>query len=118
MSRVAGHPRVPAVAVDAVPDLPAADLVVLDVREVAEWVAGHIPGALHIPLLALPGRLAELPANHRVLCICRVGARSEQATAFLRAHSVQAVNLAGGMNAWHAASRAMVSETPAAPTVL
>jgi rhodanese-related sulfurtransferase len=94
------------------------DLVILDVREPAEWAAGHIEGALHVPLMQLPRRVAEIPLDRRLLVVCRVGARSAQATAFLRAQGLDAVNLSGGMQAWEADRRAMVSETTAAPVVV
>jgi len=105
------------VTVDAV-RLPPESTLVLDVRETDEWVAGHIPGAVHIPLLDLPARLAEVAEGERVVCVCRVGARSAQATAFLLAHGIDAVNLAGGMTAWQAARREMVSEGDGPPTVV
>jgi rhodanese-related sulfurtransferase len=74
--------------------------VLVDVREPAEWSAGHAPGAVHLPLGELhPDRL---PAAERLLCICRSGARSSKAVAALRNAGFDAVNVAGGMNAWHA----------------
>jgi rhodanese-related sulfurtransferase len=93
------------------------DLVILDVREPAEWAVGHIETAIHVPLMQLPRRVAEIPADRRLLVVCRVGARSAQATAFLQAQGLDAINLSGGMQAWEAAGRAMVSETNAAPIV-
>jgi rhodanese-related sulfurtransferase len=93
------------------------DLVILDVREPAEWEAGHIEKAIHLPLMQLPGRVAEIPADRPLLVVCRVGARSAQATAFLQAQGLDAVNLSGGMQAWEADGRSMVSETAATPVV-
>lgn len=108
------EPSVPTVSVDDMPP----GVTVLDVREPAEWVAGHVPDALHIPLRQLPARLTEVPSGQRVVCVCRVGARSAEATAFLTAHGVDAVNLAGGMHAWQTAGRTLVSETGGPPRVL
>ncbi len=72
----------------------------VDVREPHEWAAGHAPGAVHLPLGELhPDRL---PAAERLLCICRSGARSTRAVAALRNAGYDAVNVDGGMNAWHA----------------
>jgi rhodanese-related sulfurtransferase len=90
---------------------------VLDVREDSEWAQGHIEGAVHVPLMQLPARLAEVPGE-RTLVVCRVGARSFQAAAFLLAHGKDAVNLAGGMLEWEAAGRAMVSETDRPPRII
>ena len=41
------------------------DLVVLDVREPAEWTDGHMPGALHVPMRQVAARLAEIPRDRR-----------------------------------------------------
>lgn len=108
---------VPTTDVSALPDPLPADMRVLDVREPAEWVTGHIEGAQHIPLMQLIERIAELPSDAPLLVVCRVGSRSAQATAFLNAQGLQAQNLAGGMVEWEAARRPMVSETGAEPIV-
>lgn len=47
------------------------DAVVLDVRPEPEYAAGHLPGALHIPVEELADRLAELPPDREVLAYCR-----------------------------------------------
>ena len=98
-------------------ELPS-DLVVLDVREDDERKAGHIEGAVHIPLMQLPPRLSELPEDARLLVVCKVGGRSSQATAFLQAQGRDVVNLAGGMQAWEAARRPMVADTGAPAQVV
>jgi rhodanese-related sulfurtransferase len=100
--------RLPEVDASDVPSPLPADVVLLDVRETDEWSAGHIDGADHIPLRQLPGRLEEIPVDRRVLVVCHVGARSAQATAFLRAHGRDAVNIAGGMVAWERTGRPVV----------
>src|SRR5262245_32358207 len=109
---------IPEVEVGGVPlELPRA-LTVLDVREDDEWAAGHIDGAVHIPLMQVPGRLPELPPDQQVLVVCKVGARSAQATAYLQAQGVDAVNLAGGLVAWQRAGRSLVAEDAAPPQVI
>lgn len=82
--------------------------VLLDVRELDEWIAGHAPGAIHIPLMELPGRLDLLPTDRRIVCICRSGGRSSRATEFLDSHGFDAVNMVGGMKAWAADGLAVV----------
>lgn len=81
----------------------------LDVRENDEWVAGHAEGALHIPMSEFVARYAELteaaPADGKVYVLCRVGGRSAQVTQYLLQQGVDAVNVAGGMQAWEAAGR-------------
>ncbi len=79
------------------------DATMLDVREPKEWDAGHIPGALHIPLGELGARADELPRDAKIVCVCRSGARSQKATDALRAAGHNAENLEGGMKAWHGA---------------
>jgi rhodanese-related sulfurtransferase len=90
---------------------------VLDVREDFEWEAGHIEGALHIPLNELPARVDEVPGG-QFLVTCKAGGRSAQAVAWLVQQGHEAVNLAGGMLDWEAAGRPMVSESGAAPQVV
>jgi len=110
--------HLPTVTADQVPVPVPAALVVLDVREDDEWAAGHIEGALHIPLAQLPDRAGELSSAAQVLCVCRVGGRSAQATMWLRRAGVEAVNLDSGMNGWVAAGHPMVSETGEPPQVV
>ncbi len=101
---------------EIIPSEVADSAVLLDVREADEWAAGHAPAARHLPMMEIPGRLAELPQDVDLVVICRVGARSAQVVAYLQAHGWRrAQNLAGGMVAWQAAGRPMVSEsgTPA-----
>ncbi len=105
------------IEVSSVPSPLPAELVVLDVREDDEWQAGHIEGALHIPLGALPQRLADVPDEQQVLVVCRVGARSAHATQFLTVHGRRAANLRGGMLAWESAHRPMVADGAGAPYI-
>lgn len=109
-----GPPPIPQVNVEALP----ADPTVLDVREDDEWAAGHIDGAIHIPLSELPSRLPELPDADPLIVTCRGGGRSAQATAYLQQIGIDAANLDGGMQAWDAAGRAMVSDNGVPPTVI
>src|SRR3546814_21065654 len=74
--------QVPTVSIDAVPNPLPAGLHVLDVREDAEWRAGHIEGALHIPMMELGERLDDVPLE-QTLVVCKVGGRSAQASAWL-----------------------------------
>ena len=92
-----------------VQDLPA-DAVILDVREPEEWAAGHVEGATHVPLGEVPQRLGELPDADPLYVICRSGNRSGRAAAWLGQQGVETVNIAGGMRAWAAAGRPMVSD--------
>lgn len=107
--------NIPTVEIDDVPD--PVPVSVLDVREDAEWAAGHIDGAVHIPLGELPARVGDLP-DGQTLVVCKVGGRSAQAVAYLAQQGYEVVNLAGGMADWAAAGRPMVSDTDGPPTVI
>jgi rhodanese-related sulfurtransferase len=73
---------------------------VLDVREPGEYQQGHIPGSVLIPLGTLAGRLNELPKGQKIVVVCRSGNRSGMGTNILRKAGLDAINMAGGMNAW------------------
>lgn len=99
----------------SVPEITAADVAedayLLDVREADEWAAGHAPGAHHMPMMQVPSRAAEIPAEQDVVVVCRVGSRSAQVVAYLLARGWSRVcNLDGGMYAWQSAGRPMVNE--------
>lgn len=110
--------QIPTVAVSGVPDPLPEGLTVLDVREDVEWDAGHIEGAVHVPLSEVPQRVGEVPADTQVLVVCKVGGRSAQATGFLLQNGIDAVNLDGGMLEWQAAGRPMTTDSGAAPQVV
>ncbi len=107
---------VPATTVGEVDELD--DPVLLDVREHHEFAAGHAPDARHHPLGSIPAAWESLPRGRTILCICRSGARSAQATAFLREQGLDAVNLAGGMQAWMAFGLEVVGDDGAAGSVI
>ncbi|MFD5895128.1 MULTISPECIES: rhodanese-like domain-containing protein [unclassified Streptomyces] len=107
--------QLPTVDVAAVPS----DALVLDVREDDEWAAGHVEGALHIPMSEFVGRFGEVTEavadGRRAYVMCRVGGRSAQVTQYLVGQGVDAANIEGGMQAWDGAGRPMVTDngTPA-----
>ena len=75
--------------------------LLVDVREDVEWAAGHLPGALHIPLGELPQRLAEIAPESDPVFMCRSGGRSMAACQMaLRANIRSPANLEGGLLAW------------------
>ena len=73
---------------------------ILDVREPAEYREGHVPGAVNIPMGRLPSRVGELERDRVVHVVCASGNRSSAMTEFLTAAGLDAVNVAGGTNAW------------------
>lgn len=89
------------------------DLVVLDVRQPAEWSGGAIRAALRITGAELPARTDELPRDRPIAVICGSGYRSSVSASLLRHRGFPRVyNVLGGMGAWTA--RGYPLETPAA----
>ncbi|MGW5658040.1 rhodanese-like domain-containing protein [Streptomyces humi] len=84
--------------------------LLLDVRELDEWCAGHVPGAVHLPLTVLSEETPLPPElrGRRLYVICRSGNRSRQAAALLAAGGADAVDVAGGMQGWAAAGLPVV----------
>jgi rhodanese-related sulfurtransferase len=81
------------------------EIVVLDVRPAAEYAAGHIPGAISVPLSQLEERLAELPAGTEVVAYCRgpYCVFAHDAVRLLHVHGRTARRLADGMPEWRLA---------------
>lgn len=81
------------------------DVVVLDVRPREEYQAGHIPGAVSIPVEELADKLGDIPADQEVVAYCR-GAYcvlAHDAVRLLTAHGRTARRLADGMLEWRLA---------------
>lgn len=82
-------------------DDPGDGLCVLDVRRPGEYRAGHVPGALLLPLDSLERELARVPRDGQLAVICAGGYRSSAATGILERHGIPGVvNVSGGTNAW------------------
>jgi rhodanese-related sulfurtransferase/DNA-binding transcriptional ArsR family regulator len=82
-------------------------VTVLDVRPAHEYAAGHIPGAISIPLDELADRLAELPDDGQTIAYCR-GAYcvlAHDAVRILHTHGRNATRLADGMLEWQLAGQ-------------
>lgn len=81
------------------------DVLVLDVRPVEEYDAGHIPGARSIPVGELEARLRELPMDRQIVAYCRgpYCVFADEAVALLHARGYRAVRFAEGLPDWRAA---------------
>ena len=91
-------------------DMPLADWrvvetgerLVVDVRDPEEFAAGHVPGAVNLPLPAMRERWRELPADRPLACCCGVGQRAYYAVRFLAQQGLDAANLSGGYTTYRA----------------
>jgi len=72
---------------------------IVDVREPYEYAAGHVPGAINIPMATIPVRIQDLPRGD-VFVICESGARSWQVASFLAQRGIEVTNVEGGTGAW------------------
>ena len=70
--------------------------VLVDVREPEEYVAGHVPGAVPIPMGQLANRVGEIDKTLPVFVICASGNRSSAMTDLLRGAGFDAASVAGG----------------------
>lgn len=86
------------------------EAMLLDVREPNEWQAGHIEGSVHIPMSHLGARQDELPRDRLIVAVCRSGNRSAVVTNALLNAGYQAENLDGGLYAWVADGRSVVTD--------
>jgi rhodanese-related sulfurtransferase len=73
----------------------------IDVRQPDEYAAGHIAGAVLMPLDRLPQTFRQIPKGVKLVVYCRSGHRSAEAASFLLAHGYRnTVSLDGGYTAW------------------
>ena len=94
------------------------ELVFLDVRENDEWQAGHIEGAVHIPMGELAARQDELPQDRTIVAVCRTGRRSAAVTEALVRAGYDAHNLIGGVAEWKGVGLDLVTDEGAPGVVL
>jgi NADPH-dependent 2,4-dienoyl-CoA reductase/sulfur reductase-like enzyme/rhodanese-related sulfurtransferase len=83
-------------------ELGRTDMLLVDVREPEEFAAGHIPGAVNVPLSQMRQRIAELPRDREIWVSCGVGQRAYYATRFLAQNGFRPLNLSGGYTTYQA----------------
>ncbi|MAP62775.1 MAG: sulfurtransferase [Microbacterium sp.] len=71
----------------------------IDVREPHEYAAGHVPGAVNIPMSVFGERLGELP-DGAINVICELGGRSASIVQALEQRGYDATNVEGGTAEW------------------
>jgi DNA-binding transcriptional ArsR family regulator len=85
--------------------LASGDVVILDVRPGTEFAAGHLPGAINVPLEELAGRIGELPRDHQIVAYCRgrYCVLAHDAVRLLTAEGLDASRAADGVLEWRIA---------------
>ena len=81
------------------------EVVILDVRPEVEFAAGHLPGAVHVPLEHLAERVSELPTDREIVAYCRgrYCVLAHDAVRLLTAHGLTARRAADGLLEWRVA---------------
>ncbi|NLH79347.1 MAG: rhodanese-like domain-containing protein [Phyllobacteriaceae bacterium] len=83
--------------------LKAGSVVLVDVREPDEFTAGHVPGAINMPLSRFDPAALPKPAGKDVVVMCRSGHRAGKAQAIAAAAGrTDVIDYAGSMNEWSA----------------
>jgi rhodanese-related sulfurtransferase len=90
------------------------DVVILDTRPTSEYEAGHIAGAISVPVADLRRRLKELPKDKQYVAYCRgpYCVYADQAVEFLQARGRRAGRLSEGFPEWRAAGLPVESGLP------
>src|SRR5260370_14066785 len=88
--------------------------LLLDVRPELEYAAGHIPGAVNIPVDRLTDSLADLPKNQEIVAYCRgpYCVFAYEAMEILRPAGRNARRLLGGVIAWRGARMPIETTAP------
>lgn len=84
------------------------NIVILDVRESAEYAFNHIPNAISIPLGELENRMSELNREDEIFIVCRTGNRSDLAAQKLMDNGFnKVINVVPGMSQWNGKSESL-----------
>lgn len=84
------------------------DYVILDIRPPKHYAAGHIEGAMNIPLPMLVDKLAAVPAGKKIAVVCSLDTNSAFGVAVLRMNKRDAWIVEGGIYAWEGLGRELV----------
>ncbi len=106
--------RTPEISLDELTAAVRQGATIVDVREPSEYVGGHVPGAVLMPMSQLPSRVNELDKGAAIYVVCATGNRSASMTDFLTNAGFNAYSVAGGTSGWARSGRDVVTGT--APT--
>jgi rhodanese-related sulfurtransferase len=87
------------ISIDEFETIYSEEIELIDVREEWEYAAGHVPGAINIPLSTLTNNLDAISTSRHYV-ICASGGRSLQAAEALKSASYDSISVAGGTIAW------------------
>jgi len=105
---------VPQVSVAELETALADGATLYDVREPHEYQTAHVEGGVLIPLGDVADSIDAFHDDRTIYVICASGGRSGRAVEFLRSKGLDAINVAGGTNAWVDSGRPVKSESPTA----
>lgn len=84
------------------------DFVILDIRPPKHYEAGHINGAMNVPLPMVVGKLDSIPSGKKIAVVCSLDTNSAFAVAVLRINGRDAWIVEGGAYAWEGLGRKLV----------
>lgn len=99
---------IPEISVEELAEALAGPINLIDVREIDEYVSGHVAGAISVPLATVPDEVERLRAMGPLVIICQAGGRSMRACEFLAAEGLTVTNVAGGTGGWRAVGNDVV----------
>jgi rhodanese-related sulfurtransferase len=100
-------------------DLRAGEILLIDVREPAEFANERIHGALLHPLSTFEPKAFPTDGNRRIVFQCGSGKRSRMAlTNFMKETGIEAAHLAGGIAAWKSARQPCIRLDPATGAIV
>lgn len=82
--------------------------VLIDVRTIGEFGAGHVPGAIHMPMEEAESRLDDIPTDVPVVLLCQTGSRASVVCDLIQHERSNSMVLEGGTDAWVGAGRPTV----------
>lgn len=82
--------------------------MMLDVRTLGEFSAGHVPGAVHIPMDEVEARLDDIPAGEPIVLVCQSGNRASMVCDLIQHERPNAMVLEGGTDTWMESGRPTV----------